>query len=117
MQFKVTVSSNTDKMQCGKTSLIFKNECNKIVNNLLNDDCEKFKNLDTDEERIRFLYDFAKTVPIVLKDDGKSLEEAQKQKIEGNELFAKKDYEAALVAYNEGIVKCPQNDGKYLLDG
>lgn len=113
VQFKVTVSA-TGKMQCVETSPIFQNECNKIVKNLSDDDCEKFKILETDEERIRFLYNFAKTVPIVLKNDGKSFEEAQQKKVEGNALFAKKEYEAALVAYNEGIVKCPQNDGKYL---
>lgn len=116
VQFNVTVSATgMIKMQCGKTSSLFQNECNKIVSSLKTDDIEKFKLLENDEERIRFLYNSAKSIPITLKDAGKNIEEAQRKKVEGNELFAKKEYEIALLAYNEGIIKCPQNTSKYSL--
>lgn len=113
VQFDATDSATgMENMQCGETSTIFQNECNKIIQQLDISDCEKFKSLESDEERVRFLYGFAKTIPIVLKDGGKNIEEAQQKKVEGNALFAKKEYDAALAAYNEGIIKCPQNDGK-----
>lgn len=101
-------------MQCGETISIFQKECNKIIEKLDKADCEKFKTIESDEERIRFIFDFAKTIPIVLKDGGKNIEDGQCKKVEGNGFFAKKQYESALAAYNDGIIKCPQNDGRYL---
>lgn len=98
-------------MQCGDGGSIFQQECDKIVQRLHEDDCEKFKILENDEERIRFMYGFAKAMPLVLKGCGKSVEDAQRKKVEGNAFFAEREYEGALRAYNEGIVKCPQNEG------
>lgn len=119
VQFEAAVSTGTiNKMQCGKieseTSPMFQKICNKIVEKLNENECEKFKALESDEERIRFIYSFANTLPIVLKDSGKNFEEAQQKKVKGNGFFAKKEYEPALRAYNEGITKCPQNDGNNL---
>lgn len=96
-------------MQCDKTT--FQKECNKVVRKLTEQDVEQFKSLESDEERVRFIYHHAKSMLVELKDGGKNLKEARDKKEEGNALFAGKDYEGAIRAYNEGIVKCPQNEG------
>lgn len=97
-------------MQCSGGS--FQKDCDKIVQKLQESDCEKFKQLEGNDEQVRFMYEFAKTMPIVLKDGGKNFEDAQRKKAEGNALFAKKEYEEAIRAYNDGIIKCPQNEGR-----
>lgn len=99
------------EMQCGETNSIFQRECDKIIQSLQIDDCEIFKTLKNDEERVGFMYNFAKAMPISLKDGGKCLETAQEKKIEGNKLFAEKKYENAITVYSEGIVRSPQNEG------
>lgn len=98
-------------MQCAESS-VFQQHCHKvIIEKLKLEDIETFRQLDEDQDRIKLLYSKAQTVPITVKEWGKSYEEASKSKANGNSFFGKKDYGHALASYNSGILKCPQDEG------
>lgn len=93
------------------TSTIFQKYCEKAIAKLSEEEVEKFKSTSRDDERIKMLYDIAKTVPVTTISNGKNFKQAQEEKIKGNNFFAKKNYEEALRRYNCGIIVCPQDSG------
>ena len=89
----------------------FQKYCEKAIAKLSEDDVDKFKATTREEERIKLLYDVAKTIPVVPVNSGKSFDQAQEAKINGNKFFAAKKYTEALNEYNRGIIVCPQDTG------
>lgn len=91
---------------------LFQKYCEKAIGKLTDDCIENFKATTDEEARIRLLYKEATQIPIIVSpNNGKDVEIAQQEKSKGNSYFAKKDYCNALKAYNNGIIKCPQDTG------
>lgn len=97
-------------MQCG--SSVFQKHCQTAIEKLTENDINNFKNTNSDEDRIQFIYSFAKTIPCGVKTSTKNKADALLRKKTGNDFFAKKEYPQALATYNYGIRVCPQNEGK-----
>lgn len=95
---------------------LFQKYCEKAIGKLTNDCIENFKATTDEEARIRLLYEEATQIPIIASpNNGKDIEIAQQEKTRGNSYFAKKDYSNALKAYNNGIIKCPQDTGMWFI--
>lgn len=91
---------------------LFQKYCEKALAQLTEECVQQFKETKDEESRIRLLYKIGLKLPIgVTENNGKDFEVAKKLKDTGNGCFAKKNYDNALKAYNEGIIKCPQNSG------
>lgn len=90
----------------------FQKHCNNLIKTL-NIDINNFKNLDDDNERVKCLYEHAKTVPIPLSQTGKSYENAIKYKTNGNISYEKKELDKAIDSYNSALITSPQNTGKF----
>lgn len=97
------------------TSNHFQKYCEKAISKLSEEDVEKLKKTTREEERIKLLYDVAKTLPINIIPNGKIFDKAQDAKIKGNKFFAAKNYEKALSSYNNGIIVCPQDTGNFTI--
>ncbi|CAG9855188.1 unnamed protein product [Phyllotreta striolata] len=89
---------------------VFQKYCEKAIGQLSEECIQSFKETTDEGSRIVLLYQAATKIPItIIELNGKNFEVSQEQKTKGNSYFAKKDYANALKAYNEGIIKCPQN--------
>ncbi|RZC42755.1 SET and MYND domain-containing protein 4 [Asbolus verrucosus] len=95
----------------------FQKYCEKAIEKLSEDEVTKFKLTTREDERIKIMYDFTKTIPISLTNNGKNLDLAREAKEKGNTFFVGKKCEEALNSYNYGIIMCPQDSdaGKELL--
>ncbi|KAK4871558.1 hypothetical protein RN001_015682 [Aquatica leii] len=81
-----------------------------LVNKLIIELYEKFENTTDVEERIKMLYPHLQCITITPGIYGKSLEDAQKAKCDGNAYFTKCDNNNALNCYSVGVIKCPQHN-------
>lgn len=89
----------------------FQKYCEKAIEKITDEDIEAFKATTREEERIKIVYKYAKNIPIIPTDTGKSYDKAQHEKEKGNKFFATKKYKEALNSYNKGIIMCPQETG------
>ncbi|KRT79853.1 Anaphase-promoting complex subunit 3 protein [Oryctes borbonicus] len=90
---------------------IFQTHCDNLVNTLTID-INNFKNLEDDKQRIKILYDHARSVTLPLSKTSKSYENAIKYKTNGNKYYEKKDLDRAVDSYNSAMVACPHNTDK-----
>ncbi|KAF5303889.1 hypothetical protein FQR65_LT08083 [Abscondita terminalis] len=90
-------------------SNFFTEKYKDLVNRLVTELYEKFENTTDVGERIKMLYPHLQCITITPGLYGKSLEDAQKAKCDGNAYFSKYDNSNALHSYSEGIIKCPHN--------
>lgn len=93
---------------------LFQKYCEEVLRQL-NEECiESFRETKEEESRIKLIYEIALKFPIeITEKNGKDFEAAKRYKVQGNNFFANKDYHSALNSYNDGIIRCPQNSGKY----
>lgn len=73
---------------------------------------DKFSKLQTDSERVKFLYNYAIGQPINFVDDKKDSAIANELKTRANCAFGHSDYKKALTRYNEALIACPVNTRK-----
>lgn len=91
---------------------VFQNHCDSLIRTLTID-INNFKNLNDDYDRIKCLYEHAKSSQFPQSKTSKSYENAVKFKTNGNKLYEKKDLDRAIEAYNASVIDCPQNNGEF----
>ncbi|CAH0562633.1 unnamed protein product [Brassicogethes aeneus] len=75
---------------------------------------DDFELINDSLTRIRCLYPHAKKVLInTYSNQKKDLRQAEFRRTEGNDCFRKKMYGQALKYYNQGVITCPQDSGKF----
>ncbi|KAB0798709.1 hypothetical protein PPYR_09702 [Photinus pyralis] len=81
----------------------------ELLNKLTGQLYEKFENTADEDERVKLLYPHLQCILIKPEIYGKSMEDALKEKSDGNAYFVKNDCGSALNCYSTGVLKCPQN--------